>query len=271
MKQYLYCSTYRLLFLVTFLTLAANAEIVDTEGSNLRRRTRQQSRVVGGNQASANEYPFFVELGIGCGGSLVHFDLVLTAAHCVTGSQNEALLQKQRTVHVGGRTRGEGTTRDIVDIRVHPLYDQATGAYDMALMLLDWPVENTQPVPLNVDPILDENLLTVVGYGHTYTQGGQSSTTLQHAKVPYVQDCKTQYPSFRNRLQESSMFCAGGNGKDTCTGDSGGPILDENQQLVGVTSWGIGCHGNKPGVYASITAASDWIQQQQCQFSKSNF
>jgi secreted trypsin-like serine protease len=37
-------------------------------------------RIVGGAEVKSNVYPFFVNLG-GCGGSLIHGDLVLTAAH----------------------------------------------------------------------------------------------------------------------------------------------------------------------------------------------
>lgn len=38
-------------------------------------------RIVGGNDASDGEYPFFVQ-GEGCGASLIWKDIVLTAAHC---------------------------------------------------------------------------------------------------------------------------------------------------------------------------------------------
>jgi secreted trypsin-like serine protease len=38
------------------------------------------TRIVGGAEVETNEFPFFVNLG-GCGGSLIHNDLVLTAAH----------------------------------------------------------------------------------------------------------------------------------------------------------------------------------------------
>ena len=37
------------------------------------------------------------------------------------------------------------------------------------------------------------------------------------------------------------MICAGKKGKDSCIGDSGGPLYDKaNDVLVGITSWGIG-------------------------------
>ena len=54
------------------------------------------------------------------------------------------------------------------------------------------------------------------------------------------------------------MICGGRRNKDTCHGDSGGPLIahiDGRFTLVGVTSWGKGSCGNgrAPGVYADIT------------------
>ena len=52
------------------------------------------------------------------------------------------------------------------------------------------------------------------------------------------------------------MICGGERNKDTCGGDSGGPLIahiDGRFTLVGVTSWGPGCGTGIPGVYADIT------------------
>eukprot|EP00980_Cylindrotheca_fusiformis_P016947 scaffold5159_cov112-Cylindrotheca_fusiformis.AAC.1 len=39
-----------------------------------------EPRIVGGSDAVPGEFPFFVQWG-GCGGSLIHEDIILTAAH----------------------------------------------------------------------------------------------------------------------------------------------------------------------------------------------
>src|SRR6478752_254376 len=44
--------------------------------------------VVGGTRAAQGEFPFVVRLSMGCGGSLYSSTIVLTAAHCVSGSGN---------------------------------------------------------------------------------------------------------------------------------------------------------------------------------------
>jgi len=71
-------------------------------------------------------------------------------------------------------------------------------------------------------------------------------------------------------IDAQSMVCAGyaGGGKDTCSGDSGGPLqclspISGRWMLAGLTSWGGEICGaaKKPGVYTRITAYLDWIKQ----------
>ena len=64
------------------------------------------------------------------------------------------------------------------------------------------------------------------------------------------------------------MFCAAAktDGRDTCGGDSGGPILREDGKggwvQVGVVSFGVGQCGNAalPGVYTRLALYTDWIR-----------
>lgn len=64
------------------------------------------------------------------------------------------------------------------------------------------------------------------------------------------------------------QLCAGGvKGKDSCKGDSGGPLMYENDktfEVVGVVSFGPSPCGreNIPGVYTKVFAYKDWIRSQ---------
>merc|ERR1712226_1818850 len=68
---------------------------------------------------------------------------------------------------------------------------------------------------------------------------------------------------------DDSFVCAGGiNGKDTCKGDGGSPLVcpsqaDPNTYIqAGIVAWGVGCgEDGTPGVYADVSQASCWIDQ----------
>ena len=61
-----------------------------------------------------------------------------------------------------------------------------------------------------------------------------------------------------------SMLCAGGGLKDSCTADSGGPLVcEQNGKAVvkGLTSWGAECgHEKRLGVYTNVFLFKDFIK-----------
>jgi len=92
-------------------------------------------------------------------------------------------------------------------------------------------------------------------------------TKLQEVAVKIISPevCK-EHDWYGNAFLEEVMICAGypEGGKDTCSGDSGGPLqcLKSNGRwtLVGVTSWGYGCAEAKaPGIYTDVASMIDWI------------
>lgn len=108
--------------------------------------------------------------------------------------------------------------------------------------------------------------LSVAGWGRT--ERGTSSAIKLKVSVPIkpFSNCANTYRNAGVILSDSQLCAGGENGKDSCTGDSGGPLMhyssnDPNQFIVeGVVSFGPEC-GRKgfPAVYTKVNKYLDWI------------
>lgn len=78
-------------------------------------------------------------------------------------------------------------------------------------------------------------------------------------------ECISKYQTL-NAAISNKQLCAGGIfAKDSCTGDSGGPLMrklpDGIWETVAIVSYGHGCgRDGWPGVYTSVASYLDWIQ-----------
>lgn len=226
------------------------------------------SEIVGGTAASTTGHPWMVQLRINgatfpneqfCGGTLLTNRFVLTAAHCVDGLP-AASLQVVAGLH--DRRVLTGTqVRSVRAFAVHPSFARSTLVNDLALVELSSPVTASSTVGFATTaslPVVGTNL-NVFGWGNT-SEGGATAPVLQTARVPLwsTAACMSAYSG----LTLSTMFCAGptAGGIDACQSDSGGPIVDASNRLVGVVSWGVGCaRPGLPGVYASVSSGSSWF------------
>jgi secreted trypsin-like serine protease len=84
-------------------------------------------------------------------------------------------------------------------------------------------------------------------------------------EVPVVDQAVCNAPESYEGAITPQMFCAGERegGKDACQGDSGGPLVTgslNNEQLIGVVSWGEGCARRlKYGIYTKVSAIGGWL------------
>jgi secreted trypsin-like serine protease len=186
-----------------------------------------QPRIIGGDAAAKGKYPFFAQWA-GCGASLIHGDILLTAAHCVTLSTNAVIIGP----HIYGYADGVfAQSRQVVQRVSHPSNNPSTIAFDFMVLKLNYPIADVDPVKLNSDPSVPGNYedeYTAIGFGAT-AEDGQPSNTLQAVSVKYItHDLCNSKEMYDGKIQASNMICAAGIGRDSCQGDSG----ESNLQIV---------------------------------------
>ena len=158
-----------------------------------------------------------------CSGAVVAGAVVLTAAHCVDR------LGADYEVFVGPDTAGAGAIYDVVEVTLHPDFDDVDNRHDLALLRLarntDIPPFSLPHVSLGGDTVGQQLLLA--GYGMTSPGAGDEGVRLQGRS-----QITSLAPGVFDTAPAPSM---------SCLVDSGGPswrLQADDRQLVGVTSEG---------------------------------
>mmetsp|Transcript_15518 Transcript_15518/g.22693 ORF Transcript_15518/g.22693 Transcript_15518/m.22693 type:complete len:303 (+) Transcript_15518:2-910(+) len=141
-------------------------------------------------------------------------------------------------------------------------------------------INNRRRIPQN-----EGDLLTIMGWGWMDSLNDEKATTLQEVDLNYLPPEKCQVMSGQVGSQTysmgdfltDSMMCADAIGKDSCRGDSGGPLIIKdvnggddpaNDIQVGIASWGFGCAvPDFSSVYARVSSQSKWIKETVCDLS----
>jgi secreted trypsin-like serine protease len=225
--------------------------------------SNQESRIYGGSEADVNQYPFIASLRFDpegktfCGGTLVDPHHILTAGHCIKTDKGQIYVSLGSEF---GSGEGSGSAEQIkvVEGFRHPLFNNDKHLYDVGLLRLETP-SALKPAPLCAADGSDNKIGTVgtvLGWGLTEDRRG--SFTLQEVNVQIISNaaCDKQYGGGK-RITEAMMCAGDGGGKDSCNGDSGGPLLADDK-LVGLVSWGGEC-GVKAGVYTRLAFVMDYI------------
>jgi MYXO-CTERM domain-containing protein len=208
----------------------------------------QDPAIYGGSAVESCGWPTAVFINLGgsaCSGTLVHPQVVITAAHCAgNGVQAD----------VGfGEGQGGGAEYVGATCYANPNYNGSSSS-DYAYCRLDSPVNDVPIVPpafgCETSALTVGREVVIVGFGQS--NNGGSGT-------------KREVTTTINAITTEAFI--GGNGEDSCQGDSGGPVYikmasefggDDTWRAFGITSSGGQC--GTGGYYALMHQAIPWIE-----------
>ncbi|XP_035716318.1 phenoloxidase-activating factor 2 isoform X2 [Folsomia candida] len=209
------------------------------------------------------------------GGVLIDGNTVLTVAHKVTPLRVTLKVRLGEYLLNAVNEPYAAIEIAVTAIRIHEQYQVANLQNDLAVLKLASSVDfNANP---HIRPICLPAAGTsfvgqrcyVSGFGAS-TLNGAYSTVMGKVDLPIMDGptCQARLQTTRLGpgfiLNQQAFLCAGGeNGKDSCTGDGGAPLvcLSGTQWfLAGLVSWGIGCGVNTiPGVYTNTGNYLGWV------------
>ncbi|XP_067277182.1 complement factor D [Pseudorasbora parva] len=224
--------------------------------------------ITGGKEAGAHSRPYMASLQWNgkheCGGFLISSQWIMSAAHCFQDGRTSGVKAVLGAHSLSG-AEDTKQTFDVIAVYNHPDFSISNYDNDIALLKLDKPITESsavKSVKFQRDEAADPKESAVVetaGWGSLNNLGGRPDK-LQELSITVMKQSLCGRGDHYGLKFTSNMLCAAERRKDTCDGDSGGPLLYKDV-VVGITSNGGKKCGSsrKPGLYTIISHYTNWI------------
>ncbi|PVU89683.1 hypothetical protein BB561_005222 [Smittium simulii] len=188
--------------------------------------------------AKESEFPFAAVVKIlqngyvyTCGSSIISKKYVVTAAHCMFPSVLP-VFPSDILIGVGDGDVSSSKVIGVKKILIHPDYNALGSFNDIALLELNETLsfsDSITNIKVDMSVVEEDNEMTAIGWGITSNNSSSPSRTLMKTNlfVNSTKTCSLVRPSFTDKNKDILCLSNGSQGKDTCYGDSGSPVLSQ--------------------------------------------
>lgn len=146
-------------------------------------------------------------------------------------------------------------------LTAHTEFDSQTYKYDIGVIQLDDALTFTSTIKSVVLSTgnIGAAAAILIGWGRT-VNGGDAANNLQQLAVNTMinEECEESWGSF---VGDDQICTYVGADKGACGGDSGSPLLDADQNQIGIASFILqgGCAQDFPDVFVRVSSYTEWI------------
>lgn len=248
-----------------------------------RNESFRRGRIVGGPIAYKGQFPW--QLGLHsrvsgvtyfCGGSLVTFSTVITAAHCIVGATEIFIVAGAHRIN--DIEEGSQVSRRVFadhegQIVIHSGFNTGGGLEnDIGVLNVEEAFPRTTYIQLIGMPNLSdagrdftELRATTSGWGKPSDSSTGMSLELRYVETDIMtnEECRNWYGFV---ITDRHICNSGAGGRSPCDGDNGGPmiVVDKGvEKQIGIVSLssGMECSGGYPHIYTRLTMYFGWLNE----------